>query len=248
MKTKPLTPLTLLTLLAAASSSVSAANYTGGHADIGVALEGGTDFHLHFHAHENAVIDGVSLLVDEEFVAGAITITVPNSVSTVLGTGIPATGVDAGESIWILPQSNPNTGTIPFLGMGTEELTASDWSGGITFTLGAVTSPSGSGDFSLWQSTGIGGLDFYFSTADESLSMNGNNTLIAAAGGHDHYNFGFSETGVWAVELTVSGDHTTLGALSDTQTFEFSVVPEPSSAALLFGLAATGFIVRRRRA
>ena len=40
-------------------NTVFAVNYSGGHADIG--LGEGTELQLHFHAHEDAVIDGAVL-------------------------------------------------------------------------------------------------------------------------------------------------------------------------------------------
>ncbi len=66
-----------------------------------------------------------------------------------------------------------------------------------------------------------------------------------SSGGHDHFNYGFSEQGLWSVELTVSATHTTEGLLTDTETFTFQVIPEPSTALLgLFG--ALGLLRRRR--
>lgn len=253
MNAKKLTLLTLSTAAATYSFAAPGDNvYTAGHGDIGVALEGGTDFHLHFHGHadpgEAAVINGSPITEEVELDAGDLTIAVPNSVLASAPnspTFNAVTGVASGGDIWILPQSDPDPAPVPFLGIGAEELDPANWSTDITFTLDAVVSPSGSGEFSLWQSDS--GLEFYFSTADGSLTENGNNTLVVPAGDHDHYNFGFSELGTWTVEITASGTHNTLGALSDTQTFTFNVVPEPSSLSLLFGIAAIAFAGQRRR-
>lgn len=222
--------------------------WTAGHGDIGVALHDdghGPEFHLHAHLHTGAVVDGSPLAADAEYDAGAITISVPllTKISAPDNATLTAgTGAATGADLWILPQGNPGANPIPFLGIATEELNPADWSTDITFTLGAVTSPSGSGDFSIWQPDGVGGFNFYFSTE------NGNNTLDQLAGVHDHFNYGFTEAGSWLVEITASGTHNTLGALSDTQTFQFNVVPEPSAYAALFGLAALGLVAVRRRA
>ncbi|MDQ8194450.1 choice-of-anchor M domain-containing protein [Coraliomargarita sp. SDUM461004] len=249
MKSNKNHPHILLGIMSAfiAANSAQAALWTAGHGDLGVALEDGTDFHFHAHLHTGAIVDGVALTEDEEYDAGDIIINVPESLKASMPnntTLIPATGAAEGEDIWILPQSN--TVGIPFVGIASEELEASDWSS-ITFTLGTVTSPSGSGDFSLWQGDGFGGFNFYFSTADASLTENGNNTLIVGAGGHDHHNFGFTEAGTWLIELTASATHDTLGLMSDTQTFTFNVVPEPSSYAALAGLLALACGITRRR-
>lgn len=236
----------LILLLPLATTTAFSAIYTGGHGDLGVALENGTDLHFHIHLHGGAVVDGSPLAADEEYDAGDLTIQVPGSTEVVVGGSIPAAGVNSGDSLWILPQSNPGTNTIPFLGIATEELNPLDWLGDITFKLDSVVSPSGSGTFALWQPDGLGGLEFYFSSADQALTVSANN-LYLSTGVHDHFNFGFSEVGIWQVQMTVSGNHSTLGPLSDTQTFGFAVVPEPSSAAFLLGSSALILAAVKRR-
>ncbi|MFP4156588.1 MAG: choice-of-anchor M domain-containing protein [Opitutales bacterium] len=238
-------PIMIGTLLVA--HAANAQLWTSGHGDIGVALhdEGsGPEFHLHTHLHSGAVVDGSPLAADEEYDAGSITINVPLITKTSAPSD-PAltagTGAASGEDLWVLPQNNPGSDPIPFLGIATEELEPADWSSDITFTLGTVTSPSGTGDFSIWQPDGVGGFDFSFSTE------NGSNTFDQAAGVHDHFNYGFTEAGTWQVEITASGTHLTEGSLTDTQTFSFNVVPEPSSFAALAGMAALGFAAARRR-
>jgi surface-anchored protein len=222
------------------ASSASAALYTAGHGDIGVGYEGG-ELHPHWHFHSNAVIDGVVLGGDAEFEPGEITAAV---TSTATAPNDPTfnsgTGVLPGGTIWFLPQGN--TPGVPFLGIATEELTPADWNGNITFALTGVTSPSGSGHFSLWQ----GGVSdtFFMSTNDPANTVNGNNTLQLAPGTHDHYNYGFSEEGIWTIELTVSGDHVTDGFQTKTESFAFQV-PEPSTA--LLGLLGGLGLLRRRR-
>lgn len=222
-----------------------AAVFVGGHGDIGVALEDGTDFHLHLHLHEGTLVDGVPLAEDAEFDADAITIRVPLSTQIVSPADFPLAGVGVGDPVWALPQSNPGTDTIPFLGIATEELDPTLWSD-ITYTLGSVISPSGAGTFAFSQSGGLG-LDFYMSSFDPSGTVNGDNTFVMTPGVHDHANWMFNEAGLWQVELSVSGVHDTLGFLSDTQTFSFSVVPEPSTYAAIAGALALAFVVYRRR-
>ena len=228
-----------------------AALYSADHGDIGIAYEDegdGPEFFLHYHLGENAILDGspVGNAPDgEEFEPGDITTVVPASTqatmgsTTVLNTG---TGVADGSPIWILPQGD-NPG-VPFLGIAAEELDASLFPGGVTFSLGSVTSPSGSGHFSLWQQSGISTPEFFFSTNSPGDTTAGNE-LSMNSGAHDHFNYGFSEPGMWEVELTVSGTHSTEGLLTDTETFSFQVVPEPSTA-LLGALGALGLLRRRR--
>ena len=65
------------------------------------------------------------------------------------------------------------------------------------------------------------------------------------SGAHDHFNYGFSEPGMWEVELSVSAMLNGTDLLTDTETFSFQVVPEPSTA-LLGALGALGLLRRRR--
>lgn len=236
----------LIALSLASTQALAQVTFIGGHGDLGVALEGGTDFHFHVHLHGGAIVDGNPLADDEEYDADAITINVPAATELTAGVDLPAAGVSSGDSLWVLPQGNPGTNAIPFLGLAAEELVDSDWAPTITFALDSVVSPSGSGTFSLWQADGLGGLNFFFSSADEALTLNGDNTLGLAVGAHDHYNWGFSEPGLWQVELTASGTHDSLGPLSDTQTFSFVVVPEPSTVGLVVGSVGLLLALARR--
>lgn len=225
------------------SSLALGQSYTGGHGDVGVGLEG-SELHLHAHLHENAIVDGNPLPTDEEYEADSLVIVVPQIAAEVFGSTRPEAGVEAGETLWILPESDPLSIDIPFLGIGSEELTSADWTTSIVLSLDSVTSPSGSGTFSLWQND-LGNLEFFFSSADASLTENGDNTVVMSAGDHLHFNWGFTEPGEWLIEMTASGTHNTLGTLSSTETFTFSVIPEPASASLL--IAAAGILITLRR-
>lgn len=235
------------TVLLAGASAFGSSVFSGGHGDIGVGLEDGAELHLHAHLHSGAIVDGSPLTEDGEFHGDDLVINVPASTAMSVGTSLPAAGVSAGQTLWILPQNNPGDNSIPFLGLGTEELTPADWSTNITFTLDSVIPPSASGTFSLWQSDGLGGLEFYFSSADAAFTENGDNTLLLPAGAHDHANWGFSEPGEWQIQLTASGTHNSLGSLSDTSSFTFNVIPEPSSAPLILGCVIALFGHRSRR-
>jgi len=232
----------------------SAALFTSGHADvfaIGYVDEDspGT-FELEPHVHaEGAVIDG-SPVADAEFEPGEITVVVPQSTFDFVSTngGRPAgaawdpIGVGAGAGYWFLPQSNSGpagaaTLGAPFAGVGTEELTPGDWSSPITIALDAVSGP---GEFSMW----LDGFSpsFVFAAAD---GIDGSDAFSVAAGGHEHYNWGFTAPGVYDVTVTVSGTHALDGFKEASATYQFQVVPEPSTAML--GLVAGVALLRRRR-
>jgi len=217
--------------------SASAAIYTGGHADIGVAFED-EGLHIHFHA-EHADIDGVEV-EDVEYHADEVTIQVPSS--TTIGSDLNALGATSGSLIYYLHGTNPGH-ELPFLGLATEELDASLFPSGVTLSLGAVTAP---GEFALWENDGFGNPVYHFSSVDSSLTSS-SNTLSLSAQSHYHYTYGFSALGTYSVELTASGVHSNGTTYSETETVSFSVVPEPSTYALISGIAAIIFIAFRRR-
>lgn len=229
--------------------------YTSGHADIGFGYEeedpinepGVFEFHPHWHTHnddpgEEAILGGM-IAAQEEYDADAVFAVVPGSAAqdaannATFNTG---TGATAGSTYWLLPQSEE--AGVPYIGLGADELDPLDWVGGeVEVTLGTVVSPSGNGHFSLYQFDGS--FNFFLSTAD--AGSNGGVTL--QAGDHDHFSWAFTETGTWLIDFTVSGEHVTDGLQTGTETFSFSVVPEPSSYAALLGLIALGVSLIRRR-
>jgi surface-anchored protein len=232
----------------------SAAVLSSGHADvfgIGYVDEdtpGVFELEPHVHA-ENAIVDGM-LVADGEYEPGDVTILVPQTTFDFVATGggrpsgseWDLIGVAAGEGFWFLPQSNTGPGGAAtlgtvFAGVGTEELSALEWSTPISIALQSVAGP---GHFSMW----LDGFTptFAISSAD---GIDGTDLLSVAAGGHEHYNWGFSAPGTYGVTVTVSGTHATDGFKEATAIYQFQVVPEPSVA--LFGLASGLILLRRHR-
>ena len=244
---------TSLLVLGSLISPSFAALYSADHGDIGIAYEDegdGPEFFLHYHLGGNAILDGSPVgggEEGEEFEPGDITTLVPASTQATMGNVAilnTGTGVSNGSPIWILPQGED--AGVPFLGIAAEELDGELFPGGATFKLIGVTSPSGNGDFSVWQQSGIRQPEFFFSTNSPGDTAD-NNQLSMSSGGHDHFNYGFSEPGMWEVELSVSGMLNGTDLLTDTETFSFQVgsVPEPSTALLSF-LGALSLFRRRR--
>lgn len=237
MKYAPHSTIIPLLLSAALVSSTHAAVYTEGHADLGVAYEDG-ELHFHFHG-EGAVIDGQDV-EDQEYDPADIIIQGASTSLLVLPEGFDLAGLgkSAGDSVWVLPWTQEPG--LPFLGTASEELNPADWIGGITFTLGTIVSPSGSGHFAMWRYGVFGDVLLDMS------SLTGPGSVTTATGGHDHFNFGFTEPGEWEITLTASGTHVTDGFKSDTETFRFQIVPEPASATLA-AFGAIAILIRRRR-
>jgi hypothetical protein len=226
------------------TSARAASTWTTGHGDIGVGYEAG-ELHLHMHLHSGAVVGGSALGVDTEFEPGDIisAVTGVAQLSRPSNPSLNPTGVAAGSPIWILPISaNP---ALPFLGWGTEELDSGDWTSNLTFSLVNVISPSGSGYFSVYTPDGFGGLDFNMSTFDGGIT--GADFAAQAAGTHNHRFVTFSETGLWEVQMKVSGTHALDGFKeSGVESFFFQVTPEPSKA-LFSGIGLGAVLFRRRR-
>ena len=233
-----------------------AADYTGGHGDLGIGYEGG-ELELHVHLHEESVVDGTPLDADGEYGPDEITIVVPyTTYEHVVDVGgrDPAAaydpiGVNAGEGYWFLPATDSGPGGAdalgtPFLGLGAEELDPLDWVGQLTLSLVSVSGP---GYFSMW----VGGFvpTFFMSNLD---GISGADQFLLDAGGHEHVNFSFSQAGTYQITLSASGTHAIDGEVNDTATYTFEVqgqgdpssVPEPSTAGLL---VMSGLLLARAR-
>lgn len=247
-----LAALAVLTASTAPSTARADNLFMSGHGDLGIAYEDG-EWDLHVHV-EGAVVNGV-WVDDEEYEADEIVILVPNSSAESRIANVPGVlnydpiGVAAGVTFWKLEQTQGAAAAdnAPFLGIATEEIDGSDFVGPITLTLLGVSSPSGNGHFSVYQNA-VPGPDFFFSTFDPSATVNGNNTLVLAAGVHDHFNYGFTEPGLWEVTIEASGIlNDGLGTFtSGVGTYTFMVIPEPSSV-VLAGMALVGLIPLVRR-
>jgi hypothetical protein len=234
-----------LILFTIVGSTHAAVTFSGGHGDIGLEYSGPGQLGLHFHTHTGAIVDGSPLLSDAEYEPDEIEVQVSTSAYNLQSDSslVTGTGVALGQSLWRLPESN--NPLLPFLGFGAEELSAGDWLGDLTFSLAGISSPSGTGHFSIYQSDGLGGWNFFMSTADGGITSA--DKISIAAEGHDHYNMTFSEAGTWTVDLFASGTHITDGVqTSGVHSFTFQVAPEPSRA-LLMGLGLMGLFLRRRR-
>lgn len=193
-----------------------------GHADIGI---GYGNQHLELHVHRSEPFE-------QEFAPGEAVFAVgPAAMVTSPGGAFSPFLGQAGTPVWILPTTENEQ--LPFLGFGTEELTASDWSGDITLSLKAVSGP---GTFSVWKVGGFGTPDLKMSTVG---GITASDRLLLVPGSHGHFNVGFSAPGDYLVTLEASGLHRIDGLrTSDPATYRFQVIPEPSAGAL--GLVGIG--------
>lgn len=238
---KHITSLSIPLALALSQPLTAASLITGGHVDlpafgyvsileanINPSLTQGFEPHIHNEGGpDGVIIDGVREETATEYEPDELTVFVnPSSTVTLSAT-----------TYYWLPEteSAANLNGVPFIGIGLEELNAGDWNGLLTFTLLSINGP---GQFRLWQDDGFGGANDFINTAASVLSFD------IAAETHTHYNWGFTELGVYELEFQISGTHNVDGAQSGAAIFTYAV-PEPSTALLALGGALLAFLRRR---
>lgn len=226
-------------MLSAGSAQAAPLEYSLGHADIGLAYEGG-ELELHYHFGSGAVLDGTPSLVDLELQPEAAYVRVPDSAVRMPGV-VPFLGTSVTDPVWVLPPSN--TSGLPFLGIAAEDLESSE----IASATISLTDFRGPGQFALWQ--GVFSPTVFWQTND---GLSSTDLLNVAIGGHDHYSYGFTAEGVYDLEFFAQANLDGGGSVTDVGVFRFvvgnsTVVPEPTGFAVL---VAAGFGVigcRRRR-
>jgi len=235
--------ITISALSLAGIVTSHAALFTSGEIEVEVAFNDDTNqLELVGLLLEGGVLDGNTLTENQEMELDQFQILGGANVIESFPVDVAASGVTAGQDLWVLPQSE--NFSAPFLGIASADLNAADFNGNITFSLGSVASPSGNGVFSVLSFEPDGSTSPIFSSLGAELT-DSNNELISEFS-EQHVNWTFTEPGAWEVEFTATGDHVALGELSATGTVQFLIVPEPSSS-LLIALSAIGFISKRRR-
>lgn len=243
--------------------------WTLGHGDLSVTYSGsGSTLGFEVHLHTGAVVSGTALTEDEHGEPDAIQIVVPGAANLkrindptgyfegafdgydFTGANFNITGAAEDGNLWVLGGSADSShyGT-PFVGLSAEELLPVDWTGNISLVLQSV-----SFDGSEYGTTG-GILSFFTEGLDPRWSSQGGFTQIPISlipgAGHDHGIFFFSQPGIYEMTLLAEGVHAVNGPVSGSATFQFQVVPEPSSVLLAGGgiaAAGLGALRRRRRA
>jgi surface-anchored protein len=225
-------PLSLLpvALIAALGLPVTAQTTTlsSGHADIGIGFKDGA-FDLHVH-------DGVT---DTEYSPSDAILGVGPASRTTTPLGL-AMFAPVGSSLWILPKTqHPD---LLFLGFGTEELLPSDWIGNISLSL---TSASGPGNFGIYDFGTFGNIQVRMNTAD---AIGAGDVLELQPGTHSHYNLTFTAPGTYDLGFEALGNRVGVGTVrSGTVIYTFTVVPEPSTYALLGAGLVLGLMFVRAR-
>jgi surface-anchored protein len=128
---------------------------------------------------------------------------------------------NAGQPFWILPQSqNP---ALLYLGVNSERIPNGVFTSALTIQLKQIVGP---GYFMMWQAIGPGQYNIRINTRD---GIGTNDNLMPMIGAHEHFNWGFSTTGVYCVTFQVSGQRVgeTANIFSRESTYVFQVLPLP---------------------
>jgi surface-anchored protein len=126
-----------------------------------------------------------------------------------------------GDPLWILPQSqDPN---LLYLGTDAGLVPQGVFTGPLNLQLMAVQGP---GHFFLWQAEEFGGLNVRMNSAD-GITEDDRTAPLAAS--HEHFNWGFSTSGVYRLTFQLSGQRLgeTTNVFSPETTFTFHVFPLP---------------------
>lgn len=222
-----------LAAIALTSLSLTAQTvFDEGDTDIGIGYDIVEGWDLHVHQEEPP--PGI------EVEAADALLQVNASAQTVAPPGHGFLG-SAGSPVWLLPQNN--TAGLLYLGWATEEITDGVFvNDEVTLTLKSVSGP---GNFSVFSSTLLGPTVLM----DSSDGIGALDRLVLATGTHEHYTVGFTAPGDYTVAFEASGtlvDGNLFTTSGDVDYF-FTVVPEPTTAALAGVGTAAVLLARRRR-
>lgn len=180
-----------------------------------------TDFRIGYHP------DGANLLtltarnedLGVNYPSNQVILVVRESSRLTLPPGTPFG--DAGAPLWILPQSqNVN---LLYLGVSAEGIPAGVFNGPLAVQLKSLEGP---GYFMAWQATGPGQYNIRLNTRDGISAADACTPLI---GSHEHFNWGFSSTGIYCATFQVVGQRIgeATNITSPWTTFVFHVLPLP---------------------
>lgn len=133
---------------------------------------------------------------------------------------VPAEGLGAvvkepGSYLYVLPQAAREG--LPFVGLNTEELVASEWTGDMELRLVGVEGP---GDLIVYETGSFGEIDIRLGGSEAQ-----SNALAIPVGLHQHINWAFTQPGHYTVHLQAAGNHVDAGEVTSTHAaFTFEVV------------------------
>jgi surface-anchored protein len=199
--------------------------YSSGHADIGLEYDAAARrFRLFYNFGEGVESEDGTPIERTHQAPTAVATRVPDPAFPRPFEGSwDFLGANADEPIWYNPQTNEPSK--PFFGFATEHLSPPKWSGPIRWSLTGLLEGPADGEFSLWQTDIFGSPLALFATSD---GIDEEDEFVQGVGGHDHFNWGFTQPGVYRVELSAEGTHVTDGLVTGAGIFTFLVGNETS--------------------
>ena len=170
----------------------------------------------------NAASNQLSLMASDDshgtlYASNQCVVIAPESTKFTLPSGTPFG--NEGDALWILPQ-NPYPG-VPYVGVSAESISGGTFTDPFTIQLKRVEGP---GQFIVWQAGSFGTFDIKM---DSRNGISAADQLTPFVGGHEHYNWGFTTSGVYRVYFQVSGRRSgqSTNIVSAETPFTFQVLP-----------------------
>jgi surface-anchored protein len=181
------------------------------------------DFKIVYHAETNHL----ELVVRDEdrgvdHAADQVILELAESARILLPPGTPFGPENA--PFWVMPQSAAPD--LLYAGFSAEGLSPVIFQTPLDVRLIRVEGP---GQFYAWQASAFGGLDVRMNSADGVTEADATTPL---AGSHEHFNFGFSASGVYRVTMRAFGrdSQAATNVVSPESTFLFHVLPLPAES------------------
>lgn len=249
----------LVVALLASSPARAAHIQTTGHTDIRFLYDATTGTaDIAYFLDQGSMVDGQSISAANPIGGTPVTVSggqtkitypttnlitfVPDpSVVRPAGAAWDFTGTTAGSPLWYVGQTQDVNK--PWTGISTESVTSAQFSN-IRYELTAFSGP---GQMSVTTTGVFGGNTVFYHTSN---GLSAADAINVPAGTHAHYNWYFTQPGIYTFDLTVTGTRTAAaggGTVSASDTFTFHVaVPEPTSLGLMAPGAALLFRRRKR--
>ena len=181
-----------------------------------------TDFRIGYHPGDSNLLTLTARNEDlgVDYPSNQVILVVRESSRLTLPPGTPFG--DAGAPLWILPQSqNVN---LLYLGVSAEAIPTGVFDGALRVELKRLLGP---GHLMAWQATGPGQFNIRLNSRD---GLTSSDAFTPITGSHEHFNWGFSSTGVFSATFQVSGRRLseTTNLSSAETTFVFHVLPLPA--------------------
>ena len=181
-----------------------------------------TDFRILYSAGATPALSLVARDADRgiNLASNEVILVVRESSRLTLPPGTPFG--DAAAPLWILPQSqNVN---LLYLGVSAEAIPTSVFDGALRVELKRLLGP---GHLMAWQATGPGQFNIRLNSRD---GLTGADAFTPITGSHEHFNWGFSSTGVFSATFQATGRRLgeATNLTSAETTFVFHVLPLPA--------------------